>query len=142
MENRKILIAIYYLYFCLALGLIILARYTAIHDIFVLDPFAQPAIALFSVAIMYVIVSIPLSFWGFHKLMQRNRSNLTSAQLLKRHLWLSILRMTLVMLGAWFCIILYFNTMHKPMMWCGAMSLVAFCFCKPTMQRISDELAA
>ncbi len=140
MKRQTILMIVYYAYLVIV---VLLLTYCMRHISGepLLDPLSPTSTSLQSMAIMYVLISIPLSFWGFSRLIKTYRQQGIDEELLaKRHFLLSIMRMTLLMVGACACICLFLYIHQKSMLWCGAMPVVAYCFCKPTQQRIDMEL--
>lgn len=96
------------------------------------------AIALQSIGIMYIMISIPLGLWIFH---QKNKKlpNQTDAQNFYKKTWL--LRLILISFGVILNVLLFYILKDLSMLYAAAIAAVAFIFCKPTMSKIENDFS-
>lgn len=139
----------YYAYFAIYVLTIALMGYL-FKGRWALDSLEQPGQSIQYFVIFYMIVSVPGALYGFKQMMKKV-SKIEDPMIQERsyYHW-SIVRMTLIALGAIFAIVAFYvlymkNTdgrwMHnQSMLWCAAISIIAQYFCKPTEKKIYLEM--
>jgi len=139
----------YYAYFAAYILVIALMGYL-FKGKWAFDSLTQPGQTIQYAVIFYMIVSVPGALYGFKRMMKKvSRIEDPVAQERSYYLW-SILRMTLIALGAIFGIVAFYIlyirnnagdwTRNQSMLWCAAISIIAQYFCKPTEKKIYMEM--
>lgn len=132
---------LYYTFYVLAVVLVVLLGFVIDLSEVVLSPMSGAGQTLQYVAIMYVLLSVPGSLYGFKRYMAKVSKIEGEKQKEKTYMRCAVLRMTLIGIGVLLCIAaFYLLGSYQSMLWCAAMALVAFYFCKPTEKKIYLEM--
>ena len=138
--NTKLNI-VYYLLYVLAVVLVVLFGFVVDLSEVVMSPQSGAGQALQYVAIMYVLVSVPGALYGFKRYMKKVSKIEDGKQREKVYFRCAVLRMLLIGIGVLLCVTaFYLLGSYQSMLWCAAMALVAFYFCKPTEKKIYLEM--
>jgi len=139
----------YYAYFAAYVLVIALMGYL-FKGQWALDSLAQPGQSIQYAVIFYMIISVPGSLYGFKQMMKRVSRIEDPVAQERNYYWWSVLRMTLIALGAIFAIVAFYIlyirnangewTRNTSMLWCAAISIIAQYFCKPTEKKIYMEM--
>ena len=107
-----------------------------------IDPLSPLGIVLKSVVILYLLISIPLSLAGFHRMTLNWRKIEDEATKLKEYQKGAILRLTLIGIGLIGSIIVFFVLRSDiSLIYCAGISAIALLFfCKPSEAKIISEL--
>ena len=95
---------------------------------------------LSSILIIYILISIPLAFWLFHKktkMLQKTEDKFIMFNTYKKA---SILRLWVIGMGLIGGVMLFYFLHSTSMMYCALISAVALFFCKPTENKMIKEL--
>lgn len=96
--------------------------------------------ALSSIIIIYILISIPLAFWLFHKKTKTLQKIEDKFAMFNAYKNASILRLWVVGMGLIGGVMLFYFLHSTNMMYCALISAVALFFCKPTENRMIKEL--
>lgn len=106
-----------------------------------IDPLSPLGIVLKSVVILYLLISIPLSLAGFHRMTLKWRKIEDEATKLKEYQKGAILRLTLIGIGLIGSIIVFFILRTDiSLIYCCFITGIALFFCKPSVGKIISEL--
>ena len=122
----------------LAMLLAICAGY-ALSQSIKLDKNTEAGIAVQSVNIVWLLVSIPGILWLYRRQVERKRPADSSRRLRNYRTWI-ILRYAVIAISLTGNAILFFLYVDKSFFLCGAIAVVALLFCRPDRVRIENEL--
>lgn len=97
-------------------------------------------IVLTSVLMLYILVTIPVSFWLFYKKTQQWRILPDKFAKFTAYKKASIARLWVVGAGLIFGVLLVYFLHSTNMIYCALISAVALFFCKPTENKMIKEL--
>ena len=110
----------------------------------------QPGATIQTAVILYMILSIPGSLYGFKRMMKRVSKVQNPVEQERLYYHWSIARLTLIALGGILAIsafyVLYMESAdgrwvhNQSMLWCAAVSILSQYFCKPTEKKIYLEM--
>jgi hypothetical protein len=106
-----------------------------------IDSKSTMGIALTSIVILYILLSIPLSLGGFHKMTKKWMLIEDENMKLKTYEKGAIIRLLLIGIGLVGSIIVFFLLRTDvSLIYCAAISAFALLFCKPSQGKIISEL--
>jgi len=106
-----------------------------------IDPLSTLGITLKSVVILYLLISIPLSLAGFHRMTLKWRKIENETLKLKEYQKGAILRLILIGIGLIGSIIVFFVLRSDiSLIYCFGIAAIALFFCKPSVSKIISEL--
>ena len=103
-------------------------------------PKSDMGIALASILIMYIIVSIPLSLRLFHKMTKKWRTIEDEALKFQKYENGAILRLVIIGIGLVSSVILFYVLRTESMIFCAGIAAIALLFCKPSEGKIVSDL--
>ena len=132
---------LYYSFYVLAIVLVALLGFVIDLSEVVMLPQSGSGKVLQYVSIMYVLLSVPGALYGFKRYMGKVSKMEDAARQEKAYMCAAVMRMTLIGIGVLLCIAaFYLLGSYQSMLWCAAMALIAFYFCKPSEKKIYLEM--
>jgi len=107
----------------------------------VIDPKSTIGIALLSILILYILVSIPLALGGFHRMTKKWRLIEDEALKLAKYQKGAILRLIAIGVGLISSVVLFYLMNDISMIYCVGITAIALLFCKPSEAKTETELS-
>lgn len=107
---------------------------------FVINEKSSTGMVLSSILILYILISVPLAFWLFHKKtksLQLIEDKFAKYEAYKKA---SIIRLWVIGIGLIGGVVLFYLLTSTNMIFCALISAVALFFCKPTLGKMIKEL--
>jgi small-conductance mechanosensitive channel len=101
---------------------------------------ANQEIALSSLVIMYIMISIPLSLGGFYWLTKKWIALPDKEERLVQYTKFAQWRLFIIGFGFILGIFAFYVLKENSMLYSAGMSAIALVFCKPTLSKISNDL--
>jgi len=105
-----------------------------------IDPQSSTGIALSSILILYILISIPGSLGGFHRMTKKWRSIEDEKLKLAKYEKGAILRLVAIGVGLVGSVILFYITNNISMIYCVGIAAIALLFCKPSEDKLISDL--
>jgi len=132
---------LYYAHYVLYLALIVLFGYILNTSEFAIDPMTTAGQTIQYIAILYVLLSVPGSLYGFKHYMKKVSKIENEAEREKKYFIAAVIRICLIGLGAMLSIAAFYTLgQYTSMLWCAGIAVVAQYFCKPTERKIQIEM--
>lgn len=106
-----------------------------------IDPLSSSGVSLSSILIVFIVGSVPLSLWLFHKQMLKLMENENLKSKIKIYSQLSTIR--LLVLGAalnFGILFFYIFQMNKSLLFCAGIAAIGMVFSKPSELRLITDL--
>ena len=95
---------------------------------------------VYSVILIYVIASIPFSFWLFSKKLKDIRLIEDKDVQYKEYVRYASIRLILIAVGIVASVICYFLFANMSLFWLAGVEAIAAIICKPTPRRVNNDL--
>ncbi len=97
------------------------------------------SVALYTIILWYVIITFPLSFWGFSQLLKRlkDKSEEEQEKMYSRY---AVIRLVVITVGLLASIAGLYMLQQKSLLWLAGIGAIGIIFCKPTNARIEADL--
>lgn len=105
-----------------------------------IDPQSSLGIALSSILILYILISIPFSLGGFHRMTKKWRTIEDETLKLAKYEKGAVLRLVAIGVGLVGSVIVFYITNNISMIYCVGITAIALLFCKPTEDKIIADL--
>lgn len=129
----------YYIYTLTILSTVVGYMLTMNSNVHV-DALSALGITLKSIIILYILISIPLSLAGFHRMTKKWALIEDDVLKFKAYEKGSILRLILIGVGLLGSITVFFILLDSSLIFCFLITGIALFFCKPTIGKIVSEL--
>jgi len=106
----------------------------------IIDSKSSVGIVLSSIMILYILLSIPASLGGFHRMTKKWRVIEDETLKLAKYEKGAILRLAAIGIGLIGSVILFYLTNDISMIYCVGITAIALLFCKPTEAKIESDL--
>ena len=106
----------------------------------IVSPQSSTGIALSSILILYILISIPLSLGGFHRMTKKWRTIEDETLKLAKYEKGAVLRLLAIGVGLVGSVILFYSTYNISMIYCVGITAIALLFCKPSEDKIIADL--
>ncbi len=136
----KTLIFWYYGAFLLAVASATLGYFCLERGWLVIAPQTDANIAIYTILILYVIISTPLILKFFSKKVEKLRALDDENEKLRRYACLAKIRLSIVGFGLITSMFFYYVLCETSLLWLGGIAAVALIFCKPTKAKIEQDL--
>jgi len=137
---KKITQFYYYIYTATILSTVVGYMFTLNSNNHI-DPLSPSGIALKSIVILYLLITIPLSLAGFHRMTLKWRKIEDEFLKLKEYQKGAILRLILIGIGLIGSIIVFFVLRTDiSLIYCFGIEAIALFFCKPSEGKIISDL--
>lgn len=107
---------------------------------FLIDSNSVLATTLSSVLIIYILITIPLSMWLFHKKTISLQQIADKYAKYNNYRKAAILRLWIIGIGLIAGVALFYILSSQSMIFCALISAVALFFCKPSVGKMMKEL--
>jgi len=105
------------------------------------DSLSPLGITLKSIIILYILISIPLSLAGFHRMTKKWRAIEDENTKLKEYQKGAMIRLILIGIGLIGSIIIFFILRTDiSLIYCFGITAIALFFCKPTVGKVVSDL--
>lgn len=105
-----------------------------------INPFSSEGRTLYTLLILYLLISIPSAFWMFYRSLKKNQTVEDKFEKLSAYKKAAIIRLWIIGVGLIAGITLYFFMNSLNVIYCAVISAVALFLCKPTTNRIIKDL--
>ena len=138
---RKTLIFWYYGAFVLAVAAATLGYFCVTRQWFVVDPKTPANVAVYTIIILYVIVSTPLILKWFSRMVARLHAVPDAADRCRRYGRVAKVRLAVVTVGLLASLFFYYVLCEQSLLWLAGISAIALYFCKPTRNKVEQDLS-
>lgn len=104
------------------------------------DPKSTIGIALSSILILYILISIPFALGGFHRMTKKWKLIEDEKLKLAKYEKGAILRLAAIGTGLIASVVLFYVMNDISMIYCVGITAIALLFCKPTEAKIESDL--
>ena len=105
-----------------------------------IDPKSSIGIALSSILILYILISIPFALGGFHRMTKKWKLIEDEKLKLAKYEKGAILRLAAIGTGLIGSVVLFYVMNDISMIYCVGITAIALLFCKPTEAKIESDL--
>lgn len=105
-----------------------------------IDPKSTIGIALSSILILYIMISIPFALGGFHRMTKKWKLIDDEKLKLAKYEKGAILRLVAIGSGLIGSVVLFYVMNDISMIYCVGITAIALLFCKPTEGKIESDL--
>jgi len=106
----------------------------------IIDSKSSVGIVLSSIMILYILLSIPASLGGFHRMTKKWRVIEDETLKLAKYEKGAILRLAAIGIGLIGSVVLFYLMNDISMIYCVGITAIALLFCKPTEAKIESDL--
>jgi len=106
----------------------------------IIDPQSSTGIALSSIIILYILISIPLSLGGFHRMTKKWRLIEDETLKFAKYEKGAVLRLIAIGVGLVGSVILFYITYNISMIYCVGITAITLLFCKPSEDKMIADL--
>ncbi|HPW89977.1 MAG TPA: hypothetical protein PLJ40_00970 [Paludibacteraceae bacterium] len=135
---------LYMWYYAAAIKAVVVAAlgYTCVtQNWFIMAKDAPASITIYSVIILYVIITTPVALKLFSMHVSKLATVTEETDKLSRYKTYATWRITIIAIGLFAAIFFYYVLQQKALLWVAGISAIALYFCKPTPEKIENDLA-
>ena len=130
---------VYYLMYIAVIAAMALGYY-AVKNGFAINVQSQTGIAIQSIVIMYIIISVPFSLYFFHRMTKKWQLIDNEEEKLKHYEKWSTFRLCVTGFGLFAGVIMCYLMHSSSMLCCAGIAAIGLFFCKPSQNKIISEL--
>jgi len=130
----------YYGAFVKAILVALLGYYCLTYNWFVMTPDAPASVVIYTVIIMYVIITIPAALKLFSVYVKKLTLITDETEKRARYKKYAQIRITVITLGLLFALFFYYTLQQGSLLWVAGISAISLYFCKPTLVKIENDL--
>ena len=136
--------SLYFWYYAAAIKAVIMAAlgYACVtQNWFVMAKDAPASVTIYSIIILYVIITTPAALKLFSVYVKKLASITDETEKLARYKTYAKWRMTIIAIGLLAAIFFYYTLQQGSLLWVAGISAISLYFCKPTAAKIETDLA-
>ena len=137
--------SLYFWYYAAAIKAVIMAAlgYACVtQNWFVMAKDAPASVTIYSIIILYVIITTPAALKLFSVYVKKLALVTDETEKLARYKTYAKWRITIITIGLLAAIFFYYTLQQGSLLWVAGISAISLYFCKPTTEKIENDLAS